>query len=261
MSKFCQNCGNMLDDNAAFCDKCGKPFETPDVQPAAPQYEEPAAPQYEESAAPQYEAPAAPQYGDPQQYGQVAVAEKKNPLQAVLAFIKAKKILVIGCAILLVLVIVLISIFSSCASNSAAGTLNKAFDYAKTLDVKGILNVNYEVQFDKEATDESIKEQAEKAQAQLDENKQMADMLKSMIKDAKLKVTKDEKLDQEKVDSLKSEWSSDYRDTDKISEIHELTYELDSALMSGGGAQSCYAVKVGGKWYIKGMESLAISGI
>ena len=292
MSKFCQNCGNMLDDSAAFCDKCGKAFEAPAAPaapqapaapeyqapaapeyqaPAAPEYQAPAAPEYQAPAAPQqYQAPAAPQYGAPQQYQApqygapqygTAVAEKKSPLQNVLQFVKDKKIFFIGGAVVLVLIIVLCIIIGSCASNSPKGALEKAFNGAKNLNVKQVAQLNYEMQFDKDATSDSINKQIQEAEKQINDNKEMVNMMKSMIGSAKLNVTKDEKLDQAKVDELKEDWSYSYKDTDKISEIHELTYSVSGVMGMSGSEETCYAVKVGGKWYIKGMGSIGSLGL
>ena len=174
--------------------------------------------------------------------------------------VKEKKIIFIAAAAVLVLVILLGIIIGGCASNSPKGALESMFNKAKNLDIKGVAALNYELQFDKDATKESINAQIDSAQKSINENKEMAEMAKNMYKGAKMNVTKDEKLVQTKVDELKEEWSSYYKDTDKIKEIHELTYSI-----SGFGSSSedtCYAVKVGGKWYIKGLGGLSsIAGI
>ena len=57
--------------------------------------------------------------------------------ETALQFVKEKKTLFIGGAAALVLIIVLIIIISSCASNSPEGALNKLFNKAKNLDIKG----------------------------------------------------------------------------------------------------------------------------
>ena len=278
MSKFCQNCGNMTEDNATFCDKCGKPFEVsaapqyeapakPEAS-AAPQYEAPAKPeasaasQYEAPAAPQYDAPAAPQYEAPQyaapRYGTAtAVAEKKNPLQACLSFIKEKKALVIGGAVILVLVIVLIAILGSCASNSPKGVLQKIYEKAKVMDMRGAVDFYYDFNFNPDIDKEA---QLKEIEEELKEYQGMVDLYKTMMKKTKLEIISDKKLDDDEVNSLKDSWSSSFKDTDKISEIHELTYKI-TGLENMGGSDSedtCYAVKVGGKWYIKGWDALGI---
>ncbi|MBQ3084499.1 MAG: zinc-ribbon domain-containing protein [Clostridia bacterium] len=68
MSKFCQNCGNQLDDNAVFCPNCGAKDELPAAAPApeAPAYTAPQAPAYTAPQAPAYGAPEAPAYTAPQ---------------------------------------------------------------------------------------------------------------------------------------------------------------------------------------------------
>lgn len=66
---FCNNCGNQIPDNSAFCPNCGAAFS----QPQQPVYQQPQQPQYGQ---PQYGQPqyGQPQYGQPQygqpQYGQ-----------------------------------------------------------------------------------------------------------------------------------------------------------------------------------------------
>ena len=251
MSKFCQNCGNMLEDNAAFCDKCGKPFEAPEVPaaaaaPEAPQYQ---APQYE---APQYQAPQyqAPQYEAPQYGAQpvgTVVAQKKNPLAGVLKFIKEKKIFVIGGAAVLVLIIVLIIILSSCGANSPEGAIKKAVDSAKNLDIRGAASVSYEMNFDK---DKNFDEEVKKQEEQIKQLGSMVDMYKQMLKNASIKVTKDEAVTADEMKSYQESWASSYKDTDKISEIHKVEYEV-SGVMGQTSNGSCLAVKVGGKWYLK----------
>lgn len=44
MSKFCKNCGESLNDDAAFCGKCGTRVEEQKEQPAAQPAEQEAAP-------------------------------------------------------------------------------------------------------------------------------------------------------------------------------------------------------------------------
>ena len=67
--KFCNNCGNVLEETSKFCKVCGTPvaaeaapvatsFEDAQTGVLAPEYEAPAAPVYEAPAAPAYEAPA-----------------------------------------------------------------------------------------------------------------------------------------------------------------------------------------------------------
>ena len=117
--------------------------------------------------------------------------------------------------------------------------------------------MNYEEQFDKDATPESINKEIEQIQSSMNSNSELLNTYKSMLKSAKLNITKDEKLVQGKVDELKSEWSSYYKDTDKISEIHELTYSITG--FGSSSESTCYAVKVNGKWYIKGMSGFSFS--
>jgi len=62
---FCKNCGNQIDDTAAFCPNCGTKNEGT-AAPEAPAYEAPAAPAPE---APAYEAPVAPEAPAPKKKG------------------------------------------------------------------------------------------------------------------------------------------------------------------------------------------------
>ena len=80
MSKFCSQCGAMMDDAQMFCGVCGNGAPAPQQ---APQYEAPQqAPQY---GAPQYGAPqqapqyGAPQYGAPQQAPQYGAPQYGAP--------------------------------------------------------------------------------------------------------------------------------------------------------------------------------------
>ena len=257
MAKFCHNCGNTLEDSAAFCDKCGTPCEQ---AAAAPQYEAPAAPRYE---APQYEAPQyeAPQYPAPQ-YGNTAVAVKENPMKKALDFVKAKKFFFIAGAAAVIVLIVLICIISSCASNNAKGAVNKAFNCAKNLDIKGYYDVDYSMNFDKERNKD---EEMKKVDEQMKSYGAMLDTYKGLLKSAKINVKKDEKVSDDEFNSLKEDWSSKYRDTDKIKEIHKVEFEISGlpSMMGSSSSSSgdCYAVKVGGKWYVKDFTGVGSLGI
>ncbi|MBQ1977466.1 MAG: hypothetical protein II225_01820, partial [Ruminococcus sp.] len=93
MSKFCSQCGSMMEDAQMFCGVCGAAAQAP--QEATPQYEAPqySAPQYgvpqqAPQQAPQYSAPqqapqySAPQYGAPQQAPQYGAPQYSAPQQA-----------------------------------------------------------------------------------------------------------------------------------------------------------------------------------
>ncbi len=285
MSKFCQNCGNMMDDSAAFCDKCGKPgeavasaapaveapvAETPAVETPAvetPAVEAPAveAPAVEAPVAEApVEAPAAPQYGAAPQYtapqygaapATVAVQAKKS----FLTFVKEKKVLLIVAAIVLVLAIVAAIVVPSMANNNPEGALKKAFEATKNLDIRGAADYIYDLNF---STTVDKEEQIKTAEDQIKQYGGMLDMVKGMLKDAKLEIKNNKALSAEEVDNLKKEWADSYKDTDKIEAINELTYSITGVSMFGAESddqeETCYAVKVGGKWYIQGMSSLGL---
>ena len=92
--KFCKNCGNQLEDTAAFCTKCGTAFELsqPQAAPQQPAYTAPPQPQ----AAPQQQAYAAPQqpYSQPQ-YGQMPYGQPYAPVQQPSGLSTAAKIFMI----------------------------------------------------------------------------------------------------------------------------------------------------------------------
>lgn len=274
----------MLDDNAAFCDKCGKPFDVaetpaepvapaePAEAPAAPAepvaepievsaepVEAPAEPEAPQPAAPAYGeapyAPDAPQYTAPS-YGAapaaVAVAEKKS-------FFQAKKGLIIACAAILVLIIALVVGFVTGAFSGTGGpegTLQKAFDCAKNLDMRGSAQLSYELNF---SEDVDLEEEIKTAEEQMKALGSMVDMVKTMMKDAKVEIIKSEKVSDDKLNEFKEDWSSDYTDTDKITEIHEITYKITGMSSFTGESDepeemTGYVVKVNGKWYVKGMN-------
>lgn len=274
MSKFCQNCGNMMDDSAAFCDKCGKPSEA--VAPAAPAVEAPvaeapaveapvaeapvAAPAYQAPApeAPAYQAPAAPQYTAPE-FGAAPAPVAVQAKKSFLTFVKEKKVLLIVAAIVLILAIVAAIVVPPMFSNNPEGTLKKAFEAAKNLDIRGAADYTYELNFSN-STDKE--EQIKTAEDQIKQYGSMLDMVKGMIKDAKLEIKENKAVTGEDLEELKNSWASSYKDTDKISEIRELTYVITGISMFGAESddqeQTCYAVNVGGKWYIQGMSGFGI---
>jgi len=83
MSKFCSNCGNMLDDNAIFCGKCGTKAVTEQPTPqASPVADAPAAepaPQIPVAPQPNNYVPQ-PTYNEQGFEAPVVPAKKKNPL-------------------------------------------------------------------------------------------------------------------------------------------------------------------------------------
>lgn len=112
MSKFCQNCGNQLDDNVVFCPNCGAKEELPAAAPApeapiytapapeAPAYTAPQAPAYGAPEAPAYTAPQAPVYGAPayaapEGYAAPAPKDNKKLIIGIIAAVAAIAVIVV----------------------------------------------------------------------------------------------------------------------------------------------------------------------
>ena len=241
MSKFCQNCGNMLEDNAAFCDKCGKPFEQAD---AAPQYEAPAAPQYE---APQYEAP---QYGAPQ-YGTATAVAKQTQVQTAIAFIKAKKMLFICGAAGLIVLIILISIISGCAGNSPKGVVNNFYNAAKSLNIEKAYNYVYAANFD---ANKSLSDYKKEGKAMVDMMKAYGstyDEMKKQAKQVSFNITEVKDKTKEEIESIKeSKKNAGYKDTDKITDAKTVVVKVKQNSSSSENTNEVDVIKCKGKWYI-----------
>ena len=248
MSKYCQKCGTVLEDSATVCPKCGAATEIPAPAAAPAPQAAPIPPQQAPvQQAPVQQAPVqqAPVQPGAQPYAapvQPAPAEPKKGMNKGLIFGIA------GGAAGLVLIIVLIIIFAG--MGGAKGTFKKGIAAVKAYDIQKAADLQYELNFDENKTkDEYIKQQEEYRTAYPDEVAKQQEKFKTITYN-NLSIRK---LDAEETTKMKTRLADEgYKDTGAIKEISQLYYNV--VYDNTASQQSCYAIKVGSKWFIYGAD-------
>ena len=254
MSKYCQNCGAVLEDDAMFCPQCGANFGANAQEAAAPaapavpvEAQQPQQPQQPQPAVP-YAAAPQQAYTQPQQpeaapYGapQEAPAEpKKGPKKGMIFGIGG------GAAALIVILIVLIIVISS--GSGAKGAFKKGFNALKDDNIQKAADIYYETNFSNSMTKEEYVAQAEKSR---ESDPELYEEQKEKRKTASYNNLTIRKLDAQEEAKLKETLAEQYNDVGNIKEIDKLYYNY--VYDNSSGSSSCYAIKVGSKWYLYGV--------
>lgn len=232
MERICTKCGNPIDEGDSFCDVCGAKFEET---------------QTEEKVAVGVKA-----------HDNEAAAEKKpagaNRDQA-LGFVKQHKEKVIFVAVAVAVILIGVIIVSMIAANTPEAALKKAIGYRLSGNVNGSVSIDYESNFSK----------AETQSQALSRLKGNADLTTKRNAALKIRIISETRVQDDKTANTTdltnrvNELSSGYNDTDKITDIRNLSYNLvdenDEVKMSG----TAQAIKVNGKWYILGVAQVALN--
>lgn len=280
MAKFCPKCGSPLEEGSVFCTRCGTRYTEEAPMNRAPQAPVNQAPvnqvpvnqapvnQMPVNQAPVNQAPAYQQqaYTPNTGYQQQPYAQDQRagyqqqpygaPTTTMTQPAKGKfplKWVIIGGSGLLVVVILLIIIFSG---GGAKGAFKTAFNASKNLNISKAADVSYEPNFSPYTTK---KEYVDNAKSSLElykssypeEYKEQEQKLKK----AKYRDLVENKLTKDEIEEKKASLAtSGYKDTEKIKDIRELKYTV---VVDGETDQeSCYAIKVGSKWYIYSFDSV-----
>ena len=286
MAKYCQKCGSSMSDNAAFCTNCGASFQangssdgvpngansgsgrqappngTPNMRPVNQQ------PTYGNANGrpvvnqqPTYgnangrpvvnQQPYGAQggrggyqqqpYGAPVQTMQAPRPQQKKsfPLVPVIA----------GGAGLVVLIIVLIILLSG-GQSSPKAAFNKYASATKAMNYSKAADVDYSCNFNATKTKKEYVAEEKDAEKKIKET--MPDYYKTTkeaLKNAKYSVTNIIKLSKEEIEEKRADLARyGYTKTDKIKDIRKIEYTHTYQGSTTPG--TCYAIKVGGKWYI-----------
>lgn len=238
MERICTKCGNPIDDGDSFCDICGARFEDTQAEPEAETVD---AEVIEEAQA---------------EEKQKNSEEKRGKKQAVSVkgFANKHKEKVTFAAIALAVLIAALIVVNMIAANTPEAALKKALEYRIAGNVNGSVSVDYESNF-------SMTESQSDALARLKGN---ADLTLKRNSPVTVKITAESRVQDDMsanttdFSNRVNELSANYKDTDKITDIRNLSYNLmdkDEVKMSG----TAQAIKVNGNWYILGVAQTALT--
>ena len=253
MPKFCQRCGNLVDDSAAVCGACGSPVtdaypEEPVTADAQQQYPQP---QYQQQyAQPQYRQQyAQPQYIHPHYPQQTpSVPEPKK---------KSKKGLFIGVGIgAAVLVAAVVAFFIWIlpmlqeGANTPQECIDKMIEELAEGDVDGMLDYIYETKFSS-----TYKEAAKQQMTSQSGFNDSVTMMKAMGKDGfkqmfEIKVDNEKEVTSSEKESIMQTLKQAGVPTDNIEKIVSADMHMVNKLENETEDSECYFVKAKGKYYI-----------
>lgn len=238
MSKFCNNCGSILDDDAMFCTNCG----AQEQQPAA-------APAYEE----QYNYGGDPIYGEEQpsyDEAQPEAGKSENPLKGIMSKLGDLKTLIIGAVAVIAVVVLCVLLFGSSVNKAVKnyqavlnGKAGKVASLAPSAywkywkDEEGITKADVKKDF---------KEQYEDSKEELEE------LYGKNVKFT-IKVTEKDKMSKKDLEEIADQLEDNYEIDDKKVKAG---YELECEMTIKGKEDddeietTLYAVKISGNWYV-----------
>lgn len=237
MERICTKCGNPIEDGDSFCDACGAKYEAEDDNTAVRK-----TPEKKTSA------------------GKKPSAEKKDlkkqtdANQALKGFVGDNKKMLIGLAVAVVLILAAVLVIRGMAANTPEGVLRTAVSCRVNGDVKGGAAVDYDCNF-------SLSDSKNSAIARREANAELTKVPNtnySLRIKTEVRVVDDEKTQKTDLTARKEALKASYRDTDDITDIRQFTYDLmhDKEVRYSGTAE---AIKVGGKWYIRGVAEAAFN--
>ena len=227
MERICKKCGNPIDDGELYCDICGEKFDEADAETTDLVTDE----EEKASEKPQKEKPA----------GVSAGFFKKHKEQTIFVAVAAA-IIIIG--------VIIVSII---ASNTPEAKLKKALEYRLSGNVNGSVSLDYESNF-------SNSESSSDALARMKGNSELNvkhDGLKIKIL-SETRLIDDAAKQTTDLTNRVNELSAGFKDTDKITDIRSLSYQLiDGTEEKASGVAQ--AIKVDGNWYIFGVAQSALA--
>lgn len=267
MPKFCQICGNLVDDSAAVCDACGSPMnnmypEEPVTlnaqtqytqqpyqqqytqQPYQQQYAQP--PYQQQYAQPQYQQQyAQPQY--PQQYPSNPMPQPKK---------KSKKGLIIGISVGAVVLAAAAAAFfiwilpMLSGQSTPQDCIDKIIDEVGEGDIDGALDYVYETKCS--STYKAMVKQQLSSQSGFNEAMLM---MKGMGKDGirkmiEIKATDEKEVSSSEKDTIIQTLKQGGVPTDGIEKIVAVNLHVINKMQNETQDTPCYFIKVKGKYYI-----------
>ena len=164
-------------------------------------------------------------------------AEPQKPAGVSAGFFKKHKEQTIFVAVAAAIIIIGVIIVSIIASNTPEAKLKKALEYRLSGNVNGSVSLDYESNFsNSESQSDGLK---------------IKILSETCLIDDAAKQTTD-------LTNRVNELSAGFKDTDKISDIRSLSYQVmeGAETKASGTAQ---AIKVDGKWYILGVAQSALA--
>lgn len=230
MSKFCNNCGSIMEDDAVFCTNCGAREEAaPAAEPVAAE-----APVFEESP---------------------AAAPAKKDFKALFASLKERpdfKTLVIASAALVVAIVLAIVFLCSGGSYKTAVKNYQAVMNGNVGKITSLAPSGYwkYLEEEEDLTKADVKENFKEYYEEFEE------MLEDQYgKNAKItiKITDADDLSKKKLEALAENIEDNYDiDEKKVTAGYELECEMTIKGEEDDDEteQTLYAVKIGGSWYL-----------
>lgn len=230
MERICKNCGNPIDEGELFCDICGEKPDEADADKTVLVTDE-----------------------DEKVFDPPQKAEQKKTAGASAGFFKKHKEQTIFVAVAAAVIVIALVIVSMISANTPEAKLKKALEYRLSGNVNGSVSVDYESNF-------SNSESKSDALARMKGNSELTakhDGLNiKILSETRLK--DDPSTQTTDLTNRVNELSAGYKDTDKITDIRSLSYQLidGTEAKASGTAQ---AIKVDGKWYIFGVAQSALT--
>lgn len=230
MERICKKCGNPIDEGELFCDICGEKFDEADADKTV-----------------------LVKNGDEKASAKPQKAEPKKSAGASAGFFKKHKEQTIFVAVAAAVIIIALVIVSMISANTPEAKLKKALEYRLSGNVNGSVSVDYESNF-------SNSESKSDALARMKGNSELTvkhDGLNiKILSETRLK--DDPSTQTTDLTNRVNELSAGFKDTDKISDIRSLSYQVmeGAETKASGTAQ---AIKVDGKWYIFGVAQSALA--
>ncbi len=251
MDRICTKCGNPIDEGDSFCDACGTKYEAP----KAPSGEPEKAAKPEKQVKPEKQTkPEKQAKPDAQEKPEKQTKQQTNADKALVGFVAKHKKRLIAAAVAAVVLLAAVLIVRSMAANTPEGALREAVDCRLSGSVDGAAAIDFDANFSKtEAKADAV--QRMKGNADLTKNR--GDSVKLHIT-AESRLVDDEKTQNKALTNRVNELKESYSVSGDIRDIRNLSYELveGDSVRSAGTAE---AIKVGGKWYIRGVAQSALT--
>lgn len=280
MSRFCQNCGTLVEDNAAFCNNCGAQMtdgypEDPATvsagsnpyaytpQPAQPvqqpSYQQPAQQSYYQQPVQQQAYYQQPQPQNTYPYQQAAYAPVQQPKKkktGLIITISVVAVLLIAAAVLLVILPLVgvdvfgLNWFNTAKQNTPAECVETFIEELADNNIDGALDCIYETKYS------DLMRSVMKTQ--LSSNSDLSGVLgeaKAIGKDnikkmLEVTVSEEEPLSESDLAECKQELSAMTIPVDKIETIEKANVKMVNKQKNTDQESTFYFVKAEGKWYI-----------
>lgn len=130
---------------------------------------------------------------------------------------------------------------------SAEDVFDKAFEADKTYDIQGMAEVEYSINFGKSADKDALVKKAQDGVDELSEDTLKA--YKERIAGTTYVILEKLPLEGKELENRIAQLEPRYRDTDKITEIDKITYQVFDSNGNEVNSSAVEMIKVDGTWY------------